>query len=976
MNIDKLKRDLISCGKDFFIDNFYEIKRYAEDDISKEELDSIIKSKDKWSNISTLGNRVSAIKMIIENNQIEDALKITIGSRAKGDVINKAKEIFEEELGRKYDESIDRLDVDINSNLISEIIEEHNSKFIQELCSLEEFRFQKGREKLIEFENYDGLTKEEITFLLKQFEVSGLTFTNFVESIDKESAEYQLLTRFGELVSYCDLHAANKKLYNQYEDNRTLGKAGVRMNDWLDKLLTYKIEDSDLSKLTPSIKNAILYLKDSESGLTMLSENHREKFSLNLLHKTYEPENIIDDLISFFEPYEIEVSNEKNRTSVYCSILYSKKVKKLWLYDDDTEKEEEKPNTKNTKNMNIPLNQIFYGPPGTGKTFIMSSKSEEIINDNFNQSDTNSLEEDFNRIVTFIRANFNEKDHNVQNGKNLYRNLSRILNIWGYILDAEFDGVYVLDNNRLNLIGSNWPQHYRYVTHFGFVDDWRNGKEIRLNTKGEQFKSQIKDWLSKNTNLFNSITVDFDASGLTEEQILIKKGFQFLRTNTDPGAYLPNIFVEKYKDAIIKEPSADDISGFIKSIYCALLMAIKGDLYGHKSSGKPKTQSEEDFIQRYFDLNEKTKNKGELRDLEWTGWITKNLEELHLIQLSNSDELNNYFNLTEEGLKLVNSIIDKWKENTSDIFEIISYNNGVKLGFIEFITFHQSYSYEEFIEGIRPNLDGDNNLTYSIEKGVFKRISDRAKRDQSNNYVIIIDEINRGNISKIFGELITLIEPSKRVFTENEEHPKQVTLPYSKKLFGVPKNLYILGTMNTADKSIALLDSALRRRFSFTEMLPKSSVIKDKISIADIEVEKLFETINSRIEFLIDKDHTIGHSYFLKIKDNQTIEALALIFKNEIIPLLTEYFYGDFVKIQLVLGDNRKSTSDNNRFFKIKESPQKELFGKDDAVEGYDEKFIFELNDDLLGLNKDGTIKGGKENLVRLFTSVYTAKSN
>lgn len=976
MSIDKLKRDLISCGKDFFIDNFYEIKRYAEDDISKEELDFIIKSKDKWSNISTLGNRVSAIKMIIVNNQIEDALKITIGSRAKGDVINKAKEIFEEELGRKYDESIDRLDVDINSNLISEIIEEHNSKFIQELCSLEEFQFQKGREKLIEFENYDGLTKEEITFLLNQFEESGLTFTNFVESLDKESAEFQLLTRFGELVSYCDLHAANKKLYNQYEDNRTLGKAGVRMNDWLDKLLTYKIEDNDLSKLTPSIKNAILYLKDSEGGLTMLSENHREKFSLNLLHKTYEPENIIDDLISFFEPYEIEVWNEKNRTSVYCSILYSKKVKKLWLYDDDTEKEVEKLNTKNTKNMNTHLNQIFYGPPGTGKTFIMSSKSEEIIKDNFNQSDTNSLEEDFNRIVTFIRANFNEKDHNVQNGKNLYRNLSRILNIWGYILDAEFDDVDVLDNNQLNLIGSNWPQHYRYVTHFGFVDDWRNGKEIRLNTKGKQFKSQIKDWLSKNTNLFNSITVDFDAFGLTEEQILIKKGFQFLRTHTDPGAYLPNIFVEKYKDAIIKEPSTDDISGFIKSIYCALFMALKGDLYGHKSSGKPKTQSEEDFIQEYFDLNEKTKNKGELRDLEWTGWITKNLEELHLIQLSGSDELNNYFNLTDEGLKLVKSIIDKWKENTSDIFEVISYNNGVKLGFIEFITFHQSYSYEEFIEGIRPKLDGDNNLTYSIEEGVFKRISDRAKRDQSNNYVIIIDEINRGNISKIFGELITLIEPSKRVFTENEEHPKQVTLPYSKKLFGVPKNLYILGTMNTADKSIALLDSALRRRFSFTEMLPKSSVIKNKISIAGIKVEKLFEIINSRIEFLIDKDHTIGHSYFLKIKDNQTIEALALIFKNEIIPLLTEYFYGDFVKIQLVLGDNRKSKSDNNRFFKIKESPQKELFGKDDAVEGYDEKIIFELNDDLLGLNKNGTIKGGKEDLVRLFSSVYTPKSN
>ena len=208
------------------------------------------------------------------------------------------------------------------------------------------------------------------------------------------------------------------------------------------------------------------------------------------------------------------------------------------------------------------------------------------------------------------------------------------------------------------------------------------------------------------------------------------------------------------------------------------------------------------------------------------------------------------------------------------------------------------------------------------------------------------------------------------------EHPKEVTLPYSKKSFGVPKNLYILGTMNTADKSIALLDSALRRRFSFTEMLPKSSVIKDKISIAGIEIDKLFEIINSRIEFLIDKDHTIGHSYFLKIKDNQTVEALALIFVNELIPLLKEYFYGDFEKIQLVLGDNQKSKNENNRFFKIKESQQNKLFGKDDAVEGYDEKIMYELNDDLLGLKEDGTLKGDSDQLVQLFKSVYTQKSN
>ena len=270
-------------------------------------------------------------------------------------------------------------------------------------------------------------------------------------------------------------------------------------------------------------------------------------------------------------------------------------------------------------------------------------------------------------------------------------------------------------------------------------------------------------------------------------------------------------------------------------------------------------------------------------------------------------------------------------------------------------------------------------MSYSLERGVFKRISDRAKGYQDNNYVIVIDEINRGNISKIFGELITLIEPSKRQFIGNNEHPQTVTLPYSKKPFGVPENLYILGTMNTADKSIALLDSALRRRFSFTEMLPKSSVLTDNnIEVKGIAIEELFNKINERIEFLIDKDHTIGHSYFMKdyFKKKPTIENLAIIFKKEIIPLLTEYFYGDFEKIQLVLGDNKDWNSDKSlRFFTKVPSEQKDLFGKAELVEGYDEKKIYKLTS-LLDLKENESLNGTSEELVKLFKSVYISKSN
>ena len=222
---------------------------------------------------------------------------------------------------------------------------------------------------------------------------------------------------------------------------------------------------------------------------------------------------------------------------------------------------------------------------------------------------------------------------------------------------------------------------------------------------------------------------------------------------------------------------------------------------------------------------------------------------------------------------------------------------------IKFITFHQSYGYEDFIEGIRPQLGNESKeLKYKLHSGIFKDMCNRAKNDKENNYVLIIDEINRGNISKIFGELISLIEPSKR---KGEKEEVEVSLPYSKENFTIPKNLYIIGTMNTADRSIALLDIALRRRFNFIEIMPQYDILRD---VADIKIALLLSTINERIEFLLDREHIIGHSYFLNIN---TFEDLVNIFKNYIIPLLQEYFYDDFEKIKSIFDNNGFITSKN-----------------------------------------------------------------
>jgi len=417
--------------------------------------------------------------------------------------------------------------------------------------------------------------------------------------------------------------------------------------------------------------------------------------------------------------------------------------------------------------------------------------------------------------------------------------------------------------------------------------------------------------------------------------------------------------------------SKDDFTNQMKAIYCILNLALNNGL---RSENEYKKKEEEDRAEAsvYIDIEDDN------ADIKWIGQIGRSFRGLGFVDNYIKDNAGkNTYLLNEYGNELVDKIIENWERIYPELFgEFLSYENAVEHGRVKFITFHQSYSYEEFIEGIRPKMDS-NELTYSLEKGVFKEISDKAKKYPSHNYVIIIDEINRGNISKIFGELITIIESSKRLSSDNpKEHPKQVMLPYSKKLFGVPKNLYILGTMNTADKSIALLDSALRRRFSFTEMLPKSTVLtKEKVKVDGIEIEELFDTINQRIEFLIDKDHTIGHSYFLKIKDDQTIEALAQLFRREIIPLLMEFFYGDFEKIQLVLGDNKEWKSKNERkFFNKKSSQQNSLFGTID-IEGYDDKDIFELTP-LLDINNDGKISGNQTQLTELFKSVYTKNIN
>lgn len=332
----------------------------------------------------------------------------------------------------------------------------------------------------------------------------------------------------------------------------------------------------------------------------------------------------------------------------------------------------------------------------------------------------------------------------------------------------------------------------------------------------------------------------------------------------------------------------------------------------------------------------------------WDGYGKEITDETDFSQVGGKKVLNAFINRMQIG----DVVLSCYNASTIDAI-------GVVTGEYEW---HDEYAYMKRLrkvrwlaKGIRENileLNGGKAMTLSsvyrmtnlFLSDVYRLIEKYRSESpfvakNKQNHVFIIDEINRGNISKIFGELITLIEETKRVGKAEE---MKALLPYSMKPFGIPDNVYIIGTMNTADRSIAMIDTALRRRFAFKEMLPDPEVLA-RISVGTISVEQMLDRMNRRITVLYDREHTIGHAYFLPLKQNNSITVLADIFKNKIIPLLQEYFYEDYEKIRLVLGDNQVK-EDAKQFILAKKIQQNELFGNADI--GLDDAFTYEINED------------------------------
>ncbi len=257
-------------------------------------------------------------------------------------------------------------------------------------------------------------------------------------------------------------------------------------------------------------------------------------------------------------------------------------------------------------------------------------------------------------------------------------------------------------------------------------------------------------------------------------------------------------------------------------------------------------------------------------------------------------------------------LLDDWREQDTEAAELLRALERGPGGATEpvrryrTVTFHPSFTYEDFVRGIRPVPVGEDSSTqFRLVDGVFKQICDEARSNPSKRYALFIDEINRANIAKVFGELITLIEPDKRIQVDEKG---RVTSGMTVQLlgggegdsveapFGVPSNLDIYGTMNTADRSIALLDIALRRRFEFREIEPDYSTLNRPIG--SVQPDRLLRRINERLEYLLDRDHRIGHAYLMPAR---TLDDLRKVFRVQIIPLLQEYFFDNYARVALVL---------------------------------------------------------------------------
>lgn len=857
---------------------------------------------------------------------------------------------------------------------------------LKDILASEDFYFQKGQDALNRWVRL-SLTPDEEKYLFER----AKDYHSFMEASDLEEKIKDVRSLLLEIIAYCDNRARYKSDNNRYDDDRVLADASVRMGDWIEGLLKFKFKPNELTG--QSIINALNYLLEPQKNCTVLSERHREMLSENLLGKTYNPKNFIKNLVDHFAQYDLNPENPDNLTHAIARLCYSFKNK--WVDEviglmasDGTGWQE------GAMNLDPPFEQQVIW---NSKRFSGSTRT-------------------YNFLKAIIKEGGSFPIYYASNGKVRYR---------ANIID------FAWDQKELNQ--KNWDKK-RTKGYFPSFDQYRDtNKTAKILFLADSIE-KIEPVPISNFSFFSSYqaprqdnispikSIDISPTSIASKSQESNLNLQNLtRMPLNQIFYGPPGTGKTYSTvvealAIIEEKGKHQLQNepyhILKARYDDLVS--KGQI---AFTTFHQNMSYEDFVEGIKPLE--PKEEGDPISYKVIPGIFKRISEeamenLNYIGTKEHSSLEPSFELAfaklnrevaeaqfADTIKIKDRDVTGLRINLQSSYFIIPKIDGYSIKMINSEGKSNNSMTRETLRKIYENTDQIEDLISGGMRGYYLAlvkqmkswkfdINEDAKKVERKNFVLIIDEINRGNVSSIFGELITLLEETKRA---GKPEALEITLPYSKEPFSVPSNLYVIGTMNTADRSVEALDTALRRRFVFQALMPDPSLLRPSHMISRLwnderfwecgwdedpfrgaaddlysllgldssfeskhdqfnwsktnlfrqetleyldadntegfDLEEILATINLRISLLLDEDHQIGHSFFMKAN---SINHLKLAFSKEIIPLLKEYFYGDYAKISLVLGEGicqgktGESLSSNGLFAEISTDYDQSIF--------------------------------------------------